>query len=97
MAFEGWGRFLADKLARIFTKSLREGVIPKGWRLANVVALHKKGDKTNVGNYRPISLTSHIAKILEAIIANFVLEKLETDRFFKNQWGFRRNLSRLRV
>ena len=37
---------------------------------AEVVPIHKAGEKSNISNYRPISLISNIAKILEKIIYN---------------------------
>jgi hypothetical protein len=87
------GRFLCDKLAIVFTKSITQCIIPREWKLANVVALHKKGERTDAGNYRPISLTSHITKLLEGIIAQFLLKKLEDKNWFKFQGGFRKKLS----
>ena len=45
-------------LQKIFQMTLVDGKLPRDWKDANVTALHKKGSKTDVGNYRPVSLTS---------------------------------------
>ena len=37
------------------------------WKRANITPLFKKGSRSDPGNYRPVSLTSHVGKILEAI------------------------------
>ena len=55
-------------LTIIFNKSLSEGVIPADWKMAQITAIHKKGDRSNPNNYRPISLTSVACKVLESII-----------------------------
>ena len=47
---------IAPSLCRIFNKSLQLGSLPRDWKLANVVHVHKKGAKDRVENYRPISL-----------------------------------------
>ena len=44
------------------------GQLPPDWKSANVVHIHKKGDKGDVNNYRPISLTSLIVKIKETCV-----------------------------
>ena len=41
---------------------------PPSWKLANVVPIFKKGDKTNSANYRPISLLSCIGKVFERCV-----------------------------
>ena len=51
-------RQIAPSLTQIFNKSLCLGEIPDEWKLANIVPIHKKGDKSQVENYRPISLLS---------------------------------------
>ena len=45
-------------LSIIFTKSMSSGVVPEDWRVANVTAIYKKGQKSSQSNYHPISLTS---------------------------------------
>ena len=51
-----------------FSHSLSHGVIPKSWKRAAIIPIYKSGDKTVPSNYRPISLTSVICKVLERII-----------------------------
>ena len=50
---------LAYPLSQLFNTSFRTGIIPDQWKLANIVPVFKKDDKSNVENYRPISL-NHI-------------------------------------
>jgi len=54
----------------IFNYSWKHGVVPKKWRQANVCALLKPGstDRSSAPNYRPISLTSVVCKLLERVI-----------------------------
>ncbi len=58
---------LAPSLHRLFTKSLRLSQIPAEWKLANIIPLHKKGNREFVENYRPISLLSVVIKVLSAV------------------------------
>ena len=51
---------------KFFSKSLSTGECPSDWRSANVTPIHKKGDRTIPENYRPISLTSQVCKVLES-------------------------------
>ena len=61
---------------------------------ANVIPLHKSGDKTNPGNYRPVSLTPIIAKILERIIKKNIENHVENEQIFSEcQHGFRKGRS----
>ena len=59
---------IASPLAQLFNKSLSDGVLPQDWVSANITPVFKKGDKQQVSNYRPISLTCILCKVLEKII-----------------------------
>lgn len=74
-------------LAILFNQSYQSGKIPQEWRNANVVPIHKKKDKSNVENYRPISLTCLIMKVFEKSIRSKLLE-LCHNKITDKQHGF---------
>ncbi len=81
---------LCTAITLIFQKSLDTHTIPTDWKHANVCAAFKKGDKHNAINYRPISLTCILCKIMEHIIASQVMQHLEKNNILYNlQHGFR--------
>ena len=55
-------------LSIIFSKSLQSGHLPDCWKIANVVPIHKSGSRHLTNNYRPISLTCIVGKVLESIV-----------------------------
>jgi hypothetical protein len=52
----------------IFKKSFDTGIVPENWNVAIITALFKKRDKKLASNYRPVSLTSILCKLLEKLI-----------------------------
>ena len=80
---------LVKPLSMIYNLSLNSGQLPHLWKSAIITPLYKKGARYLPENYRPISLTSIICKILESIIADFIREHLESNNL-KNpdQHGF---------
>ena len=63
----------------IMKASLETGVVPDDWKAANVTPIFKKGSKSEIGNYRPVSLTSQICKLLEMIIRDSLVEHLDSN------------------
>ena len=59
---------ICTPLAHVFNMSLQEGIVPLEWKEANIIPLFKKGSRNKSVNYRPVSLTSVICKVLETII-----------------------------
>jgi len=85
---------IAKPLAELFQKSLDKGVVPDDWRNANITSLFKKGKKSDAQNYRPISLTSIVCKILESIIKDEILRHLENFKLIRDsQHGFTKGRS----
>ena len=63
--------------------------IPDIWKTSIIVPVYKKGDKTYPFNYRPISLTCTLCRILERVIAQNLVDFLNHLSFFSNeQYGF---------
>ena len=83
---------LVVPLTYIVNSSITTGKYPSLWKIAKVIAVHKKGDKKLLKNYRPVSLLAVAGMILEKIVA------LQIEEFFENngllgsfQFAFRRN------
>jgi len=85
---------LAGKIHSIIVSSLNESKVPLDWKKANIVPIHKGGDKEEPLNYRPVSLTSVVAKICERIVKDRWMRYLEeTSSLSECQFGFRRGRS----
>lgn len=81
--------FLCKPLLNIFRKSLASGIVPRDWKRANVTAIFKKGDKSQPCNYRPVSLTSQVCKVMESIIRDEMIEHIKKhDLIRETQHGF---------
>ena len=74
----------------IMSKSLEENYVPEDWKLANVSPIYKnKGPKNLAENYRPISLTSIVCRMVEKIVKHQIMEHLiREDLLSKRQHGF---------
>lgn len=80
---------IAPILTDIYQDSINNGVVPAKWKEANVCAIFKKGKKSDLVNYRPISLTCVASKILEHIGHRDLMKHLEMHGILiDNQHGF---------
>ena len=69
---------LIEPLTQLFNRSIALGKVPTQWKLANISAIFKgKGDDQDPMNYRPISVTSCLGKILEKLSLNIYLTLLK--------------------
>ena len=69
-------------------------IVPTGESLAKVIPLYKGKCKESITKYRPISLLSNIAKILEKVVHKRLLSFLtRCDILYNSQYGFRPNCS----
>jgi hypothetical protein len=88
------GMELARPLSKIFKKSIDTGIVPSDWRSAEVTAIFKKGTKSEPGNYRPVSLTCIVCKILESCVRDAIVNHFtENNLYAECQHGFRRKRS----
>lgn len=80
---------IASPLTLLFNQSLQQGTAPEAWKKAQITAIYKKGDKSEAGNYRPVSLTSIICKTMETLVRDHIVSYMrQNDMFTPQQFGF---------
>jgi hypothetical protein len=66
------------------------GTIPRDWKTATIVPIHKGGDRLVVKNYRPVSLISVLCKHMEHVMAGYIRQVWEDRNWlYEGQNGFR--------
>ena len=85
---------LAKPLTILFNKSFQEGKLPCDWKLAEITAIFKKGNRMSSNNYRPVSLTCVICKLMESFVRDAVQNHMEQYKLYcRCQHGFRKGKS----
>ena len=80
---------IVKPLCLLFNRSLRDCLFPDSWKIANVLPLFKKGDPSELSNYRPVSLLSCVGKIMERIVFKYLYNYFHSNNlFYKYQAGF---------
>ena len=76
-------------LATVFNLSLEEGIVLLEWKEGNIIPLFKKGSRNKSENYRPVSLTLVICKLLERLIKDHLGDFLVKNKLINpSQHGF---------
>ena len=86
--------YLSEPLA-VIMNTLKEGSLLKDWKEAHVIPIYKnKGAQNLAANYRPVSLTSIVCKLMESILRKHIMEHLLDQHLLSNkQYGFMKNRS----
>ena len=80
---------LIKPLCFIFNQSLKSCNIPSQWKHSLIIPIHKKGNRGNPSNYRPVSLTSSFSRLFESIIAEKMMHHLLSNALLSPyQFGF---------
>ena len=77
---------IAEPLSIISERSWRTEV-PKDWKKASVTPIFKKGKKEDSGNYRPVSLTSILGKVMEQLILEVIIKQVEEKKVIRVHQG----------
>ena len=85
---------IAETLTYVYNLCISKNRIPKAFKVAKIIPIHKTGDCEDPTNYRPISILSTLSKPLEIHINKHILKHFNSlDLFHQNQSGFRVNHS----
>jgi len=79
---------LSDIINFLFNKSLQTGVFHDKWKTSYVTQIFKKGDRSQVSNYRPISKISILPKLFSKLVNNQIFPLCEKI-ICNKQHGFR--------
>ena len=81
-------------LLHIFNNSLSSGIFPNELKISKVCPIFKHGKKTELNNYRPISILPSLSKIIEKLLYNRLEKYLNDNNLLSNsQYGFRKHRS----
>lgn len=85
---------IAAPLTNIINSSFSTGIFPNQLKIAKITPIYKSGDKSNINNYRPISVLPFFSKIFEKLMFNRVTEYLKKHCLLSpSQFGFQQGLS----
>jgi len=81
-------------VSKLFNKSLDTGTFPSVLKIAQVIPIHKSGAKTNICNYRPVSLLPTLSKLFEKLMNIRFSHYIESNKILnEHQFGFRKGLN----
>ena len=81
-----------EKVTKIINDNIENNNFPDTLKLADVNPIFKKDHRTNVENYRPVSVLTYTSKIFERILQNQILEQMN-GHLSKNLCGYRKGFS----
>ena len=80
---------LARPLTILFQKSIDSGRVPEDWKKAHICPIYKKEEKYLAKNYRPVSLTSSVSKLMETVVRDGIMGYLKDNNKINDaQYGF---------
>ena len=83
------GHSIVPSLTKLINLSLKHSKVPRIWKIANVLPLFKKGDRSDMNNYRPVSVLPCASKILERIVFKNVFNYFRDNHLLSpHQSGF---------
>ena len=81
---------IVSPLTHIINLSIIQGIVPDDVKITRVVPLFKKNYKTEVGNYRPVSILSITSKVVEKVVFEHIETYLDEKKLlYEFQSGFR--------
>ena len=81
---------LCKPLTIIINQMIETGVYPEKFKISKITPIYKKNERTNIANYRPISLLPTLSKIFERVIHTQLYTYFDENKLLsEQQYGFR--------
>ncbi len=87
-----FGEACAPYLTKLFNDMVEKNWVPSQWKLEKIILLFKKGEREDINNCRPITLSSNLSKVFMTVLKNRIYNTLEENQS-KEQAGFKKKLS----
>lgn len=88
------GADIAPLLTALYNRSVAEGILPGSLKISKVIPIHKRGEASDVANYRQIAISGVFAKVFETVVSDRLVDFLTKYRVLNEfQYGFRKGLS----
>lgn len=69
--------WLSEPLKIIFNLALSTSVFPEAWKMARICPVHKSGDVSLIGNYRPIAIIPNFGKVFEIVLQKYLFLEIQ--------------------
>ena len=76
---------VSKPLALLLNKTMDEGCIPQDWKMVYVSPIFKKGARNKAENYRPISLTSIMCKLMESFVKDSIMSYMRAENLLSSK------------
>ena len=90
---------ISKSLAYVVNSSIDNGIVHDDWKKARVTPVYEnEGEINDENNFRPISVISHIAKMIESFVSDQIIKYIEDHAFISiDQSAYLKNMNRLTV
>lgn len=86
--------FIQEPLSYIINMCLKKGVWPRAFKETVIIPIFKGGNDKLITNYRPITLITHLSKIMERVLKKRLSAYIAKYKFLSDkQFGFREGVS----
>ena len=80
---------LSEHISKLVNLSFTSGTFPNSLKIAQIIPIHKQGNKSDLGNYRPISILPTLSKIFERCMVSRILSYINNFKIITDkQFGF---------
>jgi len=86
--------YISSPLTHICNKAISTGILPDCLKYSIIKPLYKKGDRSDLANYRPILMLTSFSKVLEKALYKRLIEHIDNKNILNDhQFGFRKRFS----
>ena len=85
---------LSGPIATLFNHSIISAQVPSEWKKGLISPIYKGGIRSDVANYRPVTLLPILSKVLERLVTDRITQHIEDNKLLPEvQHGFRKTRS----